>query len=191
MPTWTWQRLGLLALSLLMAVVSSLWLAGKLQLAFGGSSLLLLGIAVRTPGDGGKPDDPWKSSLAILLVAGLAVTSCTKTPLWPAVAQCSGDVNGVVGQVTQILLNDKGDGELSSAGVKELENLALRYGGDTVVCLIDELVNEWTAPAATQHPGRRAAAIRAEKFLQSTGTKVLIKPMSWWWDEGRFAVVQR
>jgi hypothetical protein len=190
MPFWTWQRIALLGMSLLFAVVATLWLVDKLQLAFGGAAIFLLGAALRTPGDS-KPDDPWKSSLALLLVAGLAVASCAKTPLWPAVAQCSGDVDGVVGQVTQILLNDKGDGELSSAGVKELESLALRYGGDTVVCLIDELVNEWTAPAATQHPGRRAAAVRAEKFLRSTGTKVLLKPVSWWWDEGRFAVVER
>lgn len=183
MPTWTWQRIALVALSLVMAVVATKWLTDTTQMAFLGASVFLVGLAIKTPGDG--------KVLALLLALAVYENGCSKGgPIqWPTVVSCAGDVNGLVGQVTAIVLNDGGVDSLSPAGTSALEELGLKYGADAVLCLVDELIHQWTHPAAVKSPERAKAVRRAEGFMKGTGVKVLYQSSFLWDDEGRLALV--
>jgi hypothetical protein len=98
---------------------------------------------------------------------------CPRAPFhWPDTAKCSGSVGNLVGTVTQILLNDMGIDNLTTEGQKRLEQLATQYGADTVLCLVDQLVRDWSSPYAAPSEDRRMAAQRGSGFLASTRTKI-------------------
>lgn len=181
MPAWiTWQRVVLVLLSLVVAVTAQLWLTGQTQTTFMLVSSVILGWAIKTPGDPAHAEKELDKAFLPLVLFGLvsfavAGNACAHTGTfgWPTVVACAGDVNGLVGQITSIILNDGGAGNLSPAGKAALEQLGAKWGADAVLCVVDELIAEWNAPAATKSPERSAAAARAEGFMQSTGVRII------------------
>lgn len=91
---------------------------------------------------------------------------------WPEVARCLPDVSDLVGTVTQILLRDARSSSASGETKRLLEQLAREHGADTVLCLVDRLMRDWTSPNASSSPERVAAAGRAEAWLAEVGTQI-------------------
>jgi hypothetical protein len=111
--------------------------------------------------------------LAILLVPSSCGLITPKTGtggsdgggLWPTIAHCAPNPGDLVGEVTQALLSG-GDYQ------KALEDLAVRYGGDAVVCMVNRLVSDWSAPSAARNAIRTDALARGRAFLASVPTQV-------------------
>lgn len=123
----------------------------------------------------GKLPPPPSLPLVMLLLA-LGCSSCAgvKSPItWPQAVSCAPTVSDVIGNVTQVLYTDKGSPAISDDGVKRLETLAEKYGADTVVCLVDKLLNDWRRPGAAMHPERLAAEARADSFLSRAGVHTI------------------
>ena len=116
----------------------------------------------------------WLSTIWLCFGIAVGLTGCPHAgPFkWPDVAKCGGSVGDLVGTVTQILLNDVGQGQISPGGQQKLQQLATQYGADTVLCLVDQLFRDWTAPGASVNPERVAASARAQDFLAKTGTRI-------------------
>lgn len=89
---------------------------------------------------------------------------------WPKVAKCGPNVDDVVGAVERVLLSD-GTGSLSDRAKHELEQLAQQHGANTVACLVDLIVQQWTSPGAAQLPDRIAGASRGRGFLSAAGVE--------------------
>lgn len=113
--------------------------------------------------------------LVIALVM-LALCACAKSgagaPVqWPARVQCPASVDDLIATVSRILVG-AGPPEqraLGEAARAELEAQARRHGSDKVVCMIERLASDWSAPDAAQEPLRLAAAARGRNFLQTVG----------------------
>lgn len=104
----------------------------------------------------------------------LSCSSCKNgaTPFkWPDFLTCGPDVGALVGSVTQILLNDTSS-DTSPSVQQQLTQLAEQYGAAAVLCTVNVLAHDWSAPGASASPQRIAAAGRARAFLASTGTKI-------------------
>jgi len=103
---------------------------------------------------------------AVVLGVG-APTACdrTQTPVnWPELVECGPGVSDLIGIVTEVLL---GDGDVRT----ELDNLARTNGTETVVCVVERLRSDWSAPGASATPQRAKGVDRADAFLTDVGTK--------------------
>lgn len=119
--------------------------------------------------------------LNALVLSVLAVTALACAPSclpdsqgggvdWPKVAKCGPSVDDVVGAVERVLLSD-GTGGMSDRAKSELEQLAQKHGANTIACLVDLLIQQWTSPGAAQLPERIAAAGRGRGFLSAEGVE--------------------
>jgi hypothetical protein len=109
-----------------------------------------------------------------ILLAAMAITLLCAACLpdsqgggvdWPEVAHCGPSVPDLVSDVSHVLLAG-GD------PAPQLRDLAVEHGADVVVCLVDLLRRDWTAPGSAPEPHRLAAARRAQDWLTSVGTRV-------------------
>jgi hypothetical protein len=98
---------------------------------------------------------------------------------WPRVVQCGPDISDIIGAVTRILLSDNHESDaatLSGRAKDELSGLARTHGPDTVLCVIERLVNDWTAPGAASDPTRALGAARGQAFLDEVGVDIVTGP---------------
>lgn len=102
------------------------------------------------------------------LITLLGVSACGRTFAWPAVAKCAEPSAQQIQDAAAVILKGPGD---YKAG---LEGLAVTYSAGAVVCAVNELVKQWSAPPArpslmaAMQPGPELE--RAQKFLASTHT---------------------
>jgi hypothetical protein len=103
----------------------------------------------------------------VLVTALFVAPSCRQLSAveWPKVVQCGPDVEDVVGAVTRVLF---GEGNVHD----ELSDMARVHGTETILCIVDELREAWTAPGAAQTPERIHGAQSAAKFLGDVGTEI-------------------
>lgn len=97
---------------------------------------------------------------------------------WPAYTDCAPEVSDLVGTVSRILLGD-GDADHRDIGDRakdELTDLARAHGADTVACLVQQVVSDWTAPGAAQEPLRLSAAARGQDFLRDVHSVAHLQP---------------
>lgn len=108
-------------------------------------------------------------SILVLTLAFLAVATVSCLPQqqvdWPDVADCGPDTNDIIDVVSQVLFT-------GGNWRDKLEKLAVEHGSETVVCMVDRLQADWSAPGAASTPERVAALARANTFLDEIGTKV-------------------
>ncbi len=110
------------------------------------------------------------AALLRLILILFALTGC-QTPLpkspvdWPKLAQCAPPVDDLIATVSRVLLQ-------SIDVQEELTELAREHGAEVVVCLVDQLRLDWTAPGAASSPKRTAATTSAQDFLKAVGTEV-------------------
>ncbi len=91
---------------------------------------------------------------------------------WPTALHCgSRAADDLFPTVSGILLDGSGD-SMSERGKRGLEDLALEHGADIVACLVDRLIQRWTAPGATTSPERSEAVTRAQAWQVDVGTEV-------------------
>lgn len=84
---------------------------------------------------------------------------------WPELAKCGPSVEDIIGSVTRVLFKD--------ANVsKELNDLALNHGTETVICAVDRLRKDWSRPGAAVTPERTTALNNAVDFLREVGTAI-------------------
>ena len=102
--------------------------------------------------------------LASLFLVPLASCKLGKIN-WPQAVKCGPGISDLVGIVSEVLL---GNGNVK----KELENLARTHGTDTIVCLVERLRSDWSAPGSAASPARVHGVSRANEFLADIGTKV-------------------
>lgn len=103
------------------------------------------------------------------VIALCAATGCTvlKDVIWPTTVKClAAPAAEAVERVKAIVERDGLDNVFSGESLTALENVAREYGAETVVCIIKELIDAYTAPTGMQAPPERlAAARRAQDFL--------------------------
>ena len=101
-----------------------------------------------------------------ILAALLGLTSaCELGPVnWPEALKCGPGISDLIGIVSEVLLG-------TTNVKKELESLALTHGTTTVVCLVEQLRSDWSAPGAAASPARVHGVQRADAFLSEIGTK--------------------
>lgn len=138
------------------------------------------------PMPGAIPPPPAASLIVLVLPALLAFgpSSCTKIgnapPFnWPAAVSCGPDIGEAIGKVTQILVSsgDKNNPlKLSQDGEQQLTQLATEYGAAAVLCLVDQLVRDWSSPGAAAPPWRAQAARRGLTFIDGTRTQIQHAP---------------
>ncbi len=122
-------------------------------------------------------------SYSLLCSSLVTVLSCTppeqsKKLNWPEVAkECVPAKSELVDTVAEVLLSD-GDASLSDRAFNLLEKLAYQETPEAVVCAVNELHSQWTAPstkrtaeAAKDNALSHTAAKRADEFLERVGTK--------------------
>lgn len=140
-------------------------------LLLSGAGLLGSG-AIKRPGDA-APGTRGGLALAALCFALTVPTACHQlNGLWPAAVKCAGGTTDLVGQVSQILLT-------RTDYQSKLEELTRDSSADVgplaeeVICIVDQLVRDWSSTAAAANPTRIQAAARGRAFLAATGTKVM------------------
>ncbi len=105
------------------------------------------------------------SLLVLLSVLLTTAPACELGPInWPNALKCGPGVDDAIGSVSEVLLGN-------SDVAKELESLAYTHGTDTVVCLVERLRSDWSAPGASATPARANGVQRADAFLTEIGTK--------------------
>lgn len=118
---------------------------------------------------------------ALVMFCVLSVSACKPTsnggnaPFgWDDVVECTeGVIPSVIDSVTRILIDGvSGQKTLSQAAEDELTDLAKEHGSAAVVCAIDKLASDWTAPGATQERERMGAVQRGRAFLDDKGIEV-------------------
>lgn len=180
------QQALILAIAVVAGVVDQLWLKStQLYTPVMSGAFLLLGVAGFT----NPADRPAVQAMAAFkkspkMPAGLGtlclclalvptLQGCPKVPFrWPDVAVCGPEAGDLVGVLTQLLFADTGIETVTPAAKAQIEQLATAHGAEVVLCVIQQLVKGWTAPAAVPNAQRAAAAKRAQGFLASTGTKI-------------------
>lgn len=91
---------------------------------------------------------------------------------WPDVVQCTPGADDAIVDVSTILLQGEGL-KISDQQVKQLEDLALKWGAGTIACLVQTMADRWSPlSGATQSPERVEARARALDFLQRQGVTV-------------------
>lgn len=107
-----------------------------------------------------------------LIAIALCLPGCAAGQVvWPHIVTCATTAAGpLVNDVSQILL---GGGDVAS----QLEALAETQGVDVVACVVNQLVNAWTAANPSglekaEDPAHAAAAERGKAFLESHGINV-------------------
>lgn len=114
------------------------------------------------------------ASLAIALVFAFSLPACGKLPpvKWPELVNCGSDAGrDLVDDATQILYDEGLDKHTIGDKAKDLlTDLARDHGADVVACVVQRLVDTWTAPGAAAEPRRAAAADRGKDFLADVGT---------------------
>jgi len=118
---------------------------------------------------GPKAPDRASSLNASLFVFGLsALTGIGCHPAgtlnWPKAVECLPPVESVIGSVAETLL---GGGSPKQA----LEDLARVHGTQTIVCAVERLRSDWTAPGAAASPERLDGVKKAEEFLRDVDSK--------------------
>lgn len=113
---------------------------------------------------------------ALCLSAALLFTGCGPNgPLaqinWPDKVECLPPVGNVLGAAASILLSGF-DGDKVESGLKELGE---KHGFDTVICAVESLRRDWTAPGAAMSVERLKGIQAAEAFLVKVGTKISFK----------------
>ena len=110
-----------------------------------------------------------RKSWIVALVVVLACAGCDtlRTVIWPTAVTCLATPSvEAVAQVKAIVERDGIENVFSSETVGMLEDLARELGPETVVCIIKELIDAYTAPTGMEPPPERlAAARRAQDFL--------------------------
>lgn len=110
-------------------------------------------------------------ALSTLLLLGLSVFSCTNIQafVWPGSVRCDEAPPAVVvAAVDDVLRRDGLVGELSSASVNALEDVAREFGADATVCALVQLRDQYAGPPGVMPPGEDIArAARAHGFLGS------------------------
>ena len=110
-----------------------------------------------------------KLTIHIVVAALIAATGCTtlKDVVWPTTVKClATPAAAAVAEVKAIVERDGIENVFSGDSLKMLENVARKYGPETVVCIIKELIDAYTAPTGMQAaPEKMAAARRAQDFL--------------------------
>jgi len=94
---------------------------------------------------------------------------------WPSYVECGPDVSDLIGVVTRIVMSNDGFAqgkELADNAVAELEALAKEHGGETVACLVDRLIADWSRPGAAASEQIGPALERAKSFMRSEGIEV-------------------
>lgn len=154
--------------------------AGELKML---ATFLLGAGVVRRPGDqvplsakdkARIPTDMMTLLFALSLAHWSAACTIHGHPVdWPKLVKCGAiATEDVVGVVSRILLQDGLQPSITDSAKQELEQLAGKEGPSVIACVVDELIREWTAPGAAQHPTRVAAAARGKDFLAKVGTQV-------------------
>lgn len=102
----------------------------------------------------------------ILLAALVFAPACKQLEAinWPEVIKCGLGDRALLGEITEIL---RGDGDPKA----KLEDLARTHGTDAVVCLVEVLRADQSAPALDKMPGRSQIVERANTFLREAGTR--------------------
>jgi len=97
---------------------------------------------------------------------------------WPELVQCGPDAHEIIGTVSRVLLDDGpiNQSDLGTNAIAELEDLARKHGPETVACMVDLLIKDWTSVGAAASPERVGAANRGANFLRTVGTKVEASP---------------
>jgi hypothetical protein len=117
--------------------------------------------------------------LLLTVLCAACLSSCANLPPinWPKLIHCTPGVSDLINVVTLILVaDDQDDSRLTACGARELAELALRRGPEAVVCIVERLVEDWTAPTGPPEPKRLAAAARGRHFLKDVGTEAHIVP---------------
>jgi len=94
---------------------------------------------------------------------------------WPSYVDCGPDVSDLIGVVTRIVMSNDGFAqgkELADNAVAELEALAKEHGGETVACLLDRVIADWSRPGAAASEQIGPALERAKSFMRSEGIEV-------------------
>lgn len=110
---------------------------------------------------------------ALVLVAAM-LASCTVPPVhWPRVVHCLPVVTDLAEEVEKILYADGShEAKLANCHRLELRELAALRGAGPVVCVIEQLVEGWTAQGEDPaQAAARAAAARGRSFLHDVGTQ--------------------
>lgn len=114
------------------------------------------------------------ASIALAFVFAFSLPACAtlKKVEWPKLLNCASDVGAdLVDDVTQILYVEGVDKHTIGDKAKDLlTDLARDHGADVVACVVQRLIDTWTAPGAAAEPRRAAAADRAKDFLYGVGT---------------------
>ena len=121
-------------------------------------------------------------SLALAAVAaltlGAAAPGCLSgggapSPDWPKYVECGPDVSDLIATVTRVLFENGGSSSetLGDRARAELEDLGRAHGFETVTCLVDRLVQDWSAPGAAQTPERMRATKRGKSLLEGVDVK--------------------
>lgn len=85
---------------------------------------------------------------------------------WPTAAKCAPSNSQAINAVADVLLQG---GNYES----NLEALGKRFGASAVVCIVNSLVADWSAPGKTgASPALVAAKGRGEAFLAKVGTRI-------------------
>lgn len=96
-------------------------------------------------------------------------------PLWPAVAQCSANQGAELVDDVGAVLGAGSGPSIGDPQIAELEGLAVKYGAETIACVIEQLVRTWTRQGAQMHAEGRAplldAAARGRDFLRRKGVR--------------------
>jgi predicted small lipoprotein YifL len=145
------------------------------ELKFESAVDLLTGVMVGwgllpRPGDKTRA---YRVPMLMLLALALSVQACgQQRPFsWPDALKCAPGIPDIIGVVSRVLLSDGSDNDLdiSERGKAELTRLAVEHGADTVACVVDKLVDDWTSPGRSLHPTTLAAAARGQDFLNEIG----------------------
>lgn len=101
-------------------------------------------------------------------------SSSGKGVSWPKVAHCVPTANDAISTVQRILLGDGNTAQtsISDRAKAELEGLAVNHGAQSVACLVDQVIKDWTSPGASASPERVAATSRGRDFLNDIGTQI-------------------
>lgn len=178
-PTTSKLVMSAVAALCVIAAVLSVKLDPSISHSLVGAAGILLGWAwLAQPGQNGPPSNGGTIRpppmpllcLGMVLFLALGCKGALGPFTWPKVAHCAGNVPDLVAQVTQILLSDTGDANVTPTAEQQLEQLAEKYGADAVLCLVETLVADWTAPGAAREAHRTAAARRGKGFLLAVGT---------------------
>lgn len=107
--------------------------------------------------------------IAVCALIATVLTGCTplRDVIWPTAVKClSAPAEALVDGVKDIVARDGFDNVFSGDSLSMLEDLARSYGPEAVVCVLQALLDKYTAPTGMAAPPENLArARRIQDFL--------------------------